>query len=114
MEENITWERIRAPPFDITTHVLHISDCLHDLKPGDHIEIQWRRNNDISYGEPIWGLNLLVDKKRYIIVAECFTDAQVIVAIEHLCSLQAKRTLLLSEPPTGNPISSIRTIVSRS
>ncbi|KAM7256219.1 hypothetical protein ACFE04_011960 [Oxalis oulophora] len=50
MEENITWDRIRAPPFDNPAHVLDISDCLHDLKPSDHIEIQWRRNNDISYG----------------------------------------------------------------
>ncbi|KAM7271818.1 hypothetical protein ACFE04_031032 [Oxalis oulophora] len=50
MEENITWDRIRAPPIDNPAHVLHISDCLHDLKPGDHIEIQWRRNNDFSYG----------------------------------------------------------------
>jgi hypothetical protein len=50
MEENISWDRIRAPPIDNPAHVLHISDCLHDLKPRDHIEIQWRRNNDFSYG----------------------------------------------------------------
>ncbi|KAM7270358.1 hypothetical protein ACFE04_018906 [Oxalis oulophora] len=70
---NITWDRITAPPFDNPVHLLHICHCLRDLKLGDHIEIQWRLNNDISYGEPIRFLKLLVDKKRYIIVAECFT-----------------------------------------
>ncbi|KAL5811988.1 hypothetical protein ACOSQ3_026938 [Xanthoceras sorbifolium] len=50
IEENITWERLRAPPVDTPSHVLHISDCLQDLKPCDHIEIQWRRNKEFPYG----------------------------------------------------------------
>ncbi|AES81196.2 putative F-box domain-containing protein [Medicago truncatula] len=49
-EENIKWERLRVPPIDSSSHVLHISDCLDDLKPGDHVEIQWRRNNEFPYG----------------------------------------------------------------
>ncbi|KAM7257268.1 hypothetical protein ACFE04_013009 [Oxalis oulophora] len=50
MEENITWDRLRAPPIDNPAHVLHVSECLDDLKPGDHIEIQWRRNKEFPYG----------------------------------------------------------------
>ncbi|KAK9290561.1 hypothetical protein L1049_008731 [Liquidambar formosana] len=49
-EDGIQWDRLRAPPVDTPPHVLHVSDCLNDLKPGDHIEIQWRRNNEFPYG----------------------------------------------------------------
>ncbi|XVF07096.1 hypothetical protein REPUB_Repub06bG0109000 [Reevesia pubescens] len=49
-EENISWDRLRVPPVDTPSHDLHISDCLLDLKPGDHIEIQWRRNQEFPYG----------------------------------------------------------------
>ncbi|XP_061364805.1 F-box protein At2g26850-like [Gastrolobium bilobum] len=49
-EENIKWDRLRVPPIDSSPHVLHISDCLDDLRPGDHIEIQWRRNREFPYG----------------------------------------------------------------
>lgn len=49
-EETIQWDRLRAPPVDTPSHVLHVSDCLNDLKPGDHIEIQWRRNKEFPYG----------------------------------------------------------------
>lgn len=50
MEEHIPWDRIRAAPVDTPSHMLHVSDCLHDLKPGDHIEIQWRRSKEFPYG----------------------------------------------------------------
>ncbi|XP_054790098.1 F-box protein At2g32560-like isoform X2 [Prosopis cineraria] len=49
-EENIPWERLRMPPIDISPHVLYTSDCLADLRPGDHVEIQWRRNKEFPYG----------------------------------------------------------------
>lgn len=49
-EENISWDRLRSPPVDTPPYVLHESDCLEDLKPGDHFEIQWRRNVDYPYG----------------------------------------------------------------
>ncbi|XP_019437070.1 PREDICTED: F-box protein At2g26850-like [Lupinus angustifolius] len=49
-EENIKWERLRVPPIGTSPHVLHISYCLEDLRPGDHIEIQWRRNKEFPYG----------------------------------------------------------------
>ncbi|GAB2246163.1 hypothetical protein Droror1_Dr00001656 [Drosera rotundifolia] len=50
IETGVQWERIRAPPVETSAHHLHISDCLADLCPGDHIEIQWRRNKEFPYG----------------------------------------------------------------
>ncbi|KAK7828522.1 F-box protein At2g32560 [Quercus suber] len=49
-EDTIQWERLRAPPVDTPPNVLHVSDCLDDLKPGDHIEIQWRKAREFPYG----------------------------------------------------------------
>lgn len=50
IEDYIAWDRLRAPPVDTPANVLHVSNCLDDLKPGDHIEIQWRRNAEFPYG----------------------------------------------------------------
>ncbi|XP_065857649.1 F-box protein At2g32560-like [Euphorbia lathyris] len=50
IEDSIKWNRLRAPPVDISGNDLHISDCLNELKPGDHIEIQWRRSREFPYG----------------------------------------------------------------
>lgn len=50
IENGVDWERLRAPPVDTTAHDLHITDCLNELHPGDHIEIQWRRNKEFPYG----------------------------------------------------------------
>ncbi|KAJ8751606.1 hypothetical protein K2173_016857 [Erythroxylum novogranatense] len=50
IEDNVPWERLRAPPVDTSPHDLHITDCLNDLRPGDNIEIQWRRNKEFPYG----------------------------------------------------------------
>ncbi|XP_010922076.1 F-box protein At2g32560 [Elaeis guineensis] len=50
IEEGVEWDRLRAPPVDTPAHDLHVSDCLNDLCPGDHIEIQWRRNKEFPYG----------------------------------------------------------------
>ncbi|XP_050226302.1 F-box protein At2g32560-like [Mercurialis annua] len=49
-EDGIEWHRLRAAPVDTPAYHLHISDCLHHLKPGDHIEIQWRRSTEFPYG----------------------------------------------------------------
>lgn len=50
LEDGVQWDRVRAPPVDTLAHDLHTSDCLHELRPGDHIEIQWRRNKEFPYG----------------------------------------------------------------
>ncbi|KAK6925524.1 F-box domain [Dillenia turbinata] len=51
-ENSIPWERVRAHPMNTSPepHHLHISNCLNNLRPGDHIEIQWRRHKDFPYG----------------------------------------------------------------
>ncbi|CAN0905346.1 F-box protein At2g32560 [Linum grandiflorum] len=50
IETGVNWERLRAPPVNTSPHDLHVSDCLNQLSPGDHIEIQWRRNKEFPYG----------------------------------------------------------------
>ncbi|XP_020596493.1 F-box protein At2g26850-like [Phalaenopsis equestris] len=47
--EEVTWDRVRAP-IGTSAHDLHISDCLTELNPGDHIEVQWRRSKEFPYG----------------------------------------------------------------
>ncbi|XP_071687340.1 F-box protein At2g26850-like [Rutidosis leptorrhynchoides] len=49
-EENIKWERLRSPIVDASPYDLYVSDCLNDLKPGDHFEIQWRKSKEFPYG----------------------------------------------------------------
>lgn len=50
IEVDITWDRVRAPRLNTSPHDLYISECLNELQPGDHIEIQWRRNKEFPYG----------------------------------------------------------------
>lgn len=50
MEPNIDWTRLRAPAVETGPHALYPSDCLDYLKPGDHIEIQWKRQKEKPYG----------------------------------------------------------------
>ncbi|XP_055809106.1 F-box protein At2g26850-like isoform X2 [Solanum dulcamara] len=50
IEEDIEWNRLRAPTVDTPPYVLDVSDCLNDLKPDDHIEIQWRKSKEFPYG----------------------------------------------------------------
>ncbi|KAL5994773.1 hypothetical protein ACLOJK_024828 [Asimina triloba] len=62
IEEGIQWERIRVPPIDTLAHDLHPSDCLNDLCPRDHIEIQWRRNKEFPYENLKQGVDCIVGK----------------------------------------------------
>ncbi|PKA51196.1 F-box protein [Apostasia shenzhenica] len=48
--EEVPWDRVRATSVTTSAHEFHISDCLSDLRPGDHIEIQWRKNKGFPYG----------------------------------------------------------------
>lgn len=50
IEDDIEWNRLRAPTVDTLPYVLHVSDCLDDLQPDDHIEIQWRKSKEFAYG----------------------------------------------------------------
>ncbi|KAK1439511.1 hypothetical protein QVD17_05330 [Tagetes erecta] len=49
-ESGVTWDRLREAPVDYSPHDLLTSTCLNDLRPKDHIEIQWRRNKQFPYG----------------------------------------------------------------
>lgn len=49
-EEGVQWKRLRPPPTGTNAHELHQSDCLDVLRPGDHVEVQWRRNKGFPYG----------------------------------------------------------------
>ncbi|KAJ1427861.1 F-box-like domain superfamily [Sesbania bispinosa] len=48
--KNLEWDMVRVPSVDSPPYVMHISDCLDNLKPGDHIEIQWRGSAQSPYG----------------------------------------------------------------
>jgi len=50
MGNNIQWDNLRAPPVDTPPCVRFVSDCLQELKPGDHIEIQRRYRRETPYG----------------------------------------------------------------
>ena len=41
---------VGGPFFTAPVQDLHASACLEDLRPGDHFEIQWRKNKDFPYG----------------------------------------------------------------
>ncbi|KAI4353076.1 hypothetical protein L6164_002051 [Bauhinia variegata] len=48
--KSFTWDTVRLPPVETPPYVLHVSDCVDELKPGDHIEIQCRVNREMPYG----------------------------------------------------------------
>jgi len=48
--KNIEWDMVRAPSLQISPYLLHVSHSLQNLKPEDHIEIQWRPNAQSPYG----------------------------------------------------------------
>ncbi|XP_078438442.1 F-box protein At2g32560-like [Wolffia australiana] len=50
IEEDVTWERLRAPPVSASAYDLYSSNSLANLRPGDHVEVQWRRNKEFPYG----------------------------------------------------------------
>nr|KYP48923.1 F-box protein At2g32560 family [Cajanus cajan] len=47
--KNIEWDMVRVPAVDLPPYVMYVSDCLDDLKPEDHIEIQWRGDKQWPY-----------------------------------------------------------------
>ncbi|KAM0827956.1 hypothetical protein ACQ4PT_067861 [Festuca glaucescens] len=48
-EDGVQWCRVRSAPVSTPAQDLHISGCLDGLHPGDHFEIQWRKNKDFPY-----------------------------------------------------------------
>jgi len=48
--KNIEWDMVGVPTVDTPPYVVHVSHCLDNLKPEDHIEIQCRPNTQCPYG----------------------------------------------------------------
>ncbi|ESW17507.1 hypothetical protein PHAVU_007G244800 [Phaseolus vulgaris] len=46
---NIEWDMVRAPLVDTPPYLVHLSHFSDNLKPDDHIEIQWRSNTECPY-----------------------------------------------------------------
>lgn len=44
------WQKLRPSLTDKESRVLHVSDCLQGLIPGDCFEIQWRKTKELRYG----------------------------------------------------------------
>ncbi|OEL26357.1 F-box protein [Dichanthelium oligosanthes] len=65
LEDGVQWDRVRAPPVDTLAHDLHASDCLHELRPGDNIEIQWRRNKEFPYDTVVLEFNQYTPGSRW-------------------------------------------------
>ncbi|KAH9288290.1 hypothetical protein KI387_032407 [Taxus chinensis] len=49
-EDGISWERIRKPPVVTSPRELYIPEVPEELRPGDHIEVQWKRIPSFPYG----------------------------------------------------------------
>lgn len=79
MEHFIDWNRLRAPAVETGPHTLHPSDCLDDLKPGDHIEIQWKRKREHSYGWWYGVIGHLEPSQRCKIYCQCLRSDKVIL-----------------------------------
>ncbi|CAO1944697.1 unnamed protein product [Urochloa humidicola] len=78
-EDGVQWSRLRSPPVSTPAHDLHSSDCLEALRPGDHFEIQWRKNKDFPYG---WWYGVVGHQ------ASCNAN-------EHLCRCHEDDTIVL-------------------
>ncbi|KAK7344866.1 hypothetical protein VNO77_15049 [Canavalia gladiata] len=49
LAKDVEWNMVRIPSVDSPPNVVHISDCLENLKPEDHIEIQRRATRRCPY-----------------------------------------------------------------
>lgn len=79
VEEGVGWGRLRAPPTHTQAHQLHASDCLKELKPNDHIEIQWRRNKEFPYGWWYGVVGHLEQCDRDELHCECYNSDRIIL-----------------------------------
>jgi hypothetical protein len=82
-EDGVQWNRVRAPSLATPAHDLHASDCLEELRPGDHFEIQWRKNKDFPYGMCVYLLHSdhRQDPVRYL--SECYSR---LLHVEYSCA----------------------------
>lgn len=78
-EEKVTWQRLRPSQDDTKSRDLHVSDCLHGLRPGDHFEIQWRRTKEFPYG---WWFGIVGHLQNCDGVQNCRCDSDENVVME--------------------------------
>ncbi|XP_040383599.1 F-box protein At2g26850-like isoform X2 [Oryza brachyantha] len=82
-ESGVQWSRIRAPPVSTPAHDLHASGCLGNLRPGDHFEIQWRKNKDFPYG---WWYGVVGHQETCNAndhLCRCHEDDMVVLEFKH-------------------------------
>ncbi|KAL6853804.1 hypothetical protein ACP4OV_019833 [Aristida adscensionis] len=82
-EDGVQWSRIRAPPVSTPPHDLHVSDCLDELRPGDHFEIQWRKNKDFPYG---WWYGVVGHQESCNAnehLCRCHEDDMIVLEFQH-------------------------------
>lgn len=101
VEYGVEWDRLRAPPIDNLAYDLHISDCLNDLHPGDHVEIQWRINKECPYG---WWYGMIghlesCDGNRHF--CHCHLSDMVVLEFKHYTSESGWRQALLNRKDLG-------------
>lgn len=82
-EDGVQWSRIRAPPVSTPAHDLHVSVCLEDLRPGDHFEIQWRKNKDFPYGWWYGVVGHLESCNANVHLCRCHEDDMVVLEFKH-------------------------------
>ncbi|XP_052136249.1 F-box protein At2g26850-like isoform X1 [Oryza glaberrima] len=82
-ESGVQWSRVRSPPVSTPAHDLHASGCLGDLRPGDHFEIQWRKNKDFPYG---WWYGVVGHQETCNAnehLCRCHEDDMVVLEFKH-------------------------------
>ncbi|CAL4973532.1 unnamed protein product [Urochloa decumbens] len=82
-EDGVQWSRLRSPPVGTPAHDLHASDCLEALRPGDHFEIQWRKNKDFPYG---WWYGVVGHQASWNAhehLCRCHEDDTIVLEFQH-------------------------------
>lgn len=96
---NIEWDMVRVPSVDSPPYVMHVSDCLDNLKPEDHIEIQWRGNTHCPYD---WWYAVIghldsCNKNN----CQCHWSDTLIVEFRQYPEISSMRRIRLSRKNTG-------------
>ncbi|KQK10227.1 F-box protein At2g32560 isoform X2 [Brachypodium distachyon] len=83
-EDGVQWCRVRAAPASTPPpHDLHVSACLDDLRPGDHFEIQWRKNKDFPYGWWYGAVGHLESCNANEHLCRCHEDDAIVLEFKH-------------------------------
>ncbi|XP_029130270.1 F-box protein At2g32560 [Cajanus cajan] len=93
--KNIEWDMVRIPTLDSPPYAMHISDCLDDLKPEDHIEVQWRGNTQCPYD---WWYAVIghLDACQKGIYCQCHCSETLIVEFRQYPETSGMRRIRLS------------------